>query len=72
MSDQASAAVGCGHSVWADSAYQSEAREEQLREQGYKSCIYRKERQPSCPEPAGAGGQPSTFEDSRPCRACLW
>ena len=42
MSDQASAAVGCGHSVWADSAYRSEAREEQLREQGYKSCIYRK------------------------------
>ena len=29
-------------SVWADSAYRSEAREEQLREQGYKSRIHRK------------------------------
>ena len=31
-----------GCSVWADSAYRSEAREEQLREQGYKSRIHRK------------------------------
>lgn len=31
-----------GRSVWADSAYRSEAREEQLREQGYKSRIHRK------------------------------
>ena len=29
-------------SVWADSAYRSEAREEQLREQGYKSRIHRR------------------------------
>jgi IS5 family transposase len=29
-------------SIWADSAYRSEAREEQLREQGYKSRIHRK------------------------------
>ena len=31
-----------GRSVWADSAYRSEACEEQLREQGYKSRIHRK------------------------------
>jgi len=31
-----------GRSVWADSAYRSEAREEQLRAQGYKSRIHRK------------------------------
>ena len=31
-----------GRSVWADSAYRSEAREEQLRERGYKSRIHRK------------------------------
>lgn len=31
-----------GRSIWADSAYRSEAREEQLREQGYKSRIHRK------------------------------
>ena len=31
-----------GHSVWADAAYRSEAREEQLREQGDKSRIHRK------------------------------
>ena len=31
-----------GRSVWADSAYRSEAREEKLREQGYKSRIHRK------------------------------
>jgi IS5 family transposase len=29
-------------SIWADSAYRSEAREEQLREQGYQSRIHRK------------------------------
>ena len=29
-------------SIWADSAYRSQAREEQLREQGYKSRIHRK------------------------------
>jgi len=29
-------------SVWADSAYRSKAREEQLREQGYKSRIHRR------------------------------
>ena len=31
-----------GRSVWADSAYRSEAREEQLRERGYKSRIHTK------------------------------
>jgi IS5 family transposase len=31
-----------GRSVWADSAYRSEAREEQLRERGYKSRIHKK------------------------------
>jgi IS5 family transposase len=31
-----------GHSVWADSANRSEAREKQLREKGYKSRIHRK------------------------------
>ena len=31
-----------GRSVWADSAYRSEAREEQLRDQGYTSRIHRK------------------------------
>jgi IS5 family transposase len=31
-----------GHSIWADSAYRSEAREEQLREKGYQSRIHRK------------------------------
>jgi IS5 family transposase len=31
-----------GRCIWADSAYRSEAREEQLREQGYKSRIHRK------------------------------
>ena len=31
-----------GRSVWADSAYRSEVREEQLRGQGYKSRIHRK------------------------------
>ena len=31
-----------GRSVWADSAYRSEAREEQLRERGYRSRIHRK------------------------------
>jgi transposase, IS5 family len=30
------------HSIWADSAYRSEAREKQLRERGYKSRIHRK------------------------------
>ena len=31
-----------GRSIWADSAYRPEAREEQLRERGYKSRIHRK------------------------------
>ena len=31
-----------GRSIWADSAYRSEAREERLRDQGYKSRIHRK------------------------------
>ena len=31
-----------GRSIWADAAYRSEAREQQLREQGYKSRIHRK------------------------------
>jgi IS5 family transposase len=35
-------AENSGRSVWADSAYRSEAREEQLRKQGYKSRIHRK------------------------------
>ncbi len=30
------------HSLWADSAYRSEAREKQLRQKGYKSRIHRK------------------------------
>jgi IS5 family transposase len=31
-----------GRSIWADSAYRSEAREEQLQQQGYQSRIHRK------------------------------